>query len=508
MRVTSIHLKNFRSFKDSGLVELGSMNVLIGANNAGKSTLIKALYTMQDGNSTIYQDVRLGIGSESTEILIGVQDIGNYFAGSSNLLESKIIWVLTNSEQLRAGNAYLGVKAGDSRNGLSKIPNIDPHHFIVPFLSQRKTMTYHEDVRSQHAMSVNSNLTFLSAKLARLSNPSFPDHKKYIETCQEVLGFVVTSIPSDNGLRPGIYLKNKETISIDQMGEGVPHVVGLLADLALSEGKLFLIEEPENDLHPRALKALLELISQSAEKNQFVISTHSNIVVRHLASMPDSRLYNITLNSEVQPGEAAVTLVENKPDARLAVLRDLGYELYDFDLWDGWLILEESSAERIIRDYLVPWFAPKLSRIRTISANSISQVEANFEDLNRLVRFTHLEEAYRDAVWVRVDGDPIGKETCKKLQDRYATWKPDRFDFFDQEQFERYYPEEFKEDSATALAIQNRQEKRAAKNELLARVRNWLDEDEVRARKALGTSAKCVIAHLQKIESQLLKRGS
>jgi hypothetical protein len=276
--------------------------------------------------------------------------------------------------------------------------------------------------------------------------------------------------------------------------------------LALSEGKLFLIEEPENDLHPRALKALLDLIIKSAEKNQFVISTHSNIVVRHLASLPDSRLYNITLNTEIQPAEAKATLVENKPDARLAVLRDLGYELYDFDLWDGWLILEESSAERIIRDYLIPWFAPKLSRIRTISANSISQVEANFEDLNRLVRFTHLEDAYKDAVWVRVDGDDIGKETCKKLQERYAAWKPDRFDCFEQEQFEKFYPEEFQVEADMALVIQDRRAKRLAKNDLLSKVRSWLDEDEQRGRKALERSAKNVISHLQKIESQLLKR--
>jgi hypothetical protein len=367
-------------------------------------------------------------------------------------------------------------------------------------------MSYQQDVSSQHAMSVNSNLAYLAAKLVRVSTPSFPEYEKYITACKEILGFEVSATPSDNGLRPGRYLKNREVIAIEQMGEGVPHIVGLLADLALSEGKLFLIEEPENDLHPRALKALLDLIIKSAEKNQFVISTHSNIVVRHLASLPDSRLYNITLNTESQPAEAKAILVENKPDARLAVLRDLGYELYDFDLWDGWLILEESSAERIIRDYLIPWFAPKLSRIRTISANSISQVEANFEDLNRLVRFTHLEDAYKDAVWVRVDGDEIGKDTCKKLQDRYKTWKPDRFDCFEHGQFEKFYPEEFQVEADTTLAIQDKQAKRIAKNNLLSKVRSWLDEDEQRGRKALEQSAKNVISHLQKIETQLLKR--
>jgi len=63
------------------------------------------------------------------------------------------------------------------------------------------------------------------------------------------------------------------------MGEGLANIVALLSELAVNSGKLFLIEMPENDLHPQALKALLDLILESSKRNQFIISTHSNIVV-------------------------------------------------------------------------------------------------------------------------------------------------------------------------------------------------------------------------------------
>ena len=53
----------------------------------------------------------------------------------------------------------------------------------------------------------------------------------------------------------------------------------MLAEITLAKNKLFLIEEPENDLHPKALKALLELILESSASNQFVISTHSNTLI-------------------------------------------------------------------------------------------------------------------------------------------------------------------------------------------------------------------------------------
>jgi energy-coupling factor transporter ATP-binding protein EcfA2 len=41
--LTSMRLRDFRCFHDSGVVELGDLNVFIGANNAGKSTLMSAI---------------------------------------------------------------------------------------------------------------------------------------------------------------------------------------------------------------------------------------------------------------------------------------------------------------------------------------------------------------------------------------------------------------------------------------------------------------------------------
>ena len=316
---------------------------------------------------------------------------------------------------------------------------------------------------------------------------------------------MVTAVPSEGGQRPGIYLPNREPLFIDQMGEGVPNIVMLLADLALSEGKLFLIEESENDLHPGALKALLELIIESSATNQFAISTHSNIVLRHLGSVKDTKVYEINSAPDQLPVEAKIRLVEPTVQARLKVLRDLGYSFSDFELWDGWLFLEEASAERIIRDYLIPWFVPTLSRVRTLAAGGASKVEPAFEDFYRLVRFTHLERAYTNAAWVRVDGDVAGKKLIETLKERFSTWDPDRFACFQNSQFEHYYPYEFKDRIKNTLAISDKQLLRSSKHELLDDVRSWLDADQVRGTKALQISAHEIIQDLKKIATQLQK---
>ncbi|HEU5106578.1 MAG TPA: AAA family ATPase [Solirubrobacterales bacterium] len=496
MRIESFQINNFRSFTRTANVPLGSVNVFIGPNNTGKSSVLKALSVLQYPSPTP-ADIR--IGAPEAEINLLLQDIYTFEPWRDLEVASGGIRATVTPEATR-----LVLESNDGRRFDPQVLSaVETSHFIVPYLSKRKTAGYAEDVRESNAMAVGSDFTHLAAKLSRLGNPGFPAHRRYYDTCSEILGFTVTAVPSMNGQRPGTFLADGRTLPLDQMGEGVPNIVGMLADLALAKGKLFLVEEPENDLHPEALKALLDLLLESAKSNQLVVSTHSNIVARHLGAATGSLLYHVDAERGVMPPNATIKLVAPTPAARIEVLKELGYSFADLDLWDGWILLEEASAERIIRDYLIPWFAPKLTRLRTLATKGNQEVEPTFADFNRLVRFTHLEEAYRDTAWVLVDGDEAGKQIVARLRSEYRSWSPDRFDHFDQPQFEQYYPAEFAEQASAVLAETGKQERRERKKALLLDVCQWLEEDEDRGRQALSRSAAIVIEHLRRIETEL-----
>lgn len=86
------------------------------------------------------------------------------------------------------------------------------------------------------------------------------------------------------------------------------------------------------------------------------------------------------------------------------MLEELGYEAFDFGQWKAWLILEESSAEVIIREFLIPTFVHKLiNKLKTYSARSLSEIELKFKDFNNLFVFVHLEQIYKNKAWVIVD---------------------------------------------------------------------------------------------------------
>src|SRR5690348_992331 len=60
MRVTSLQVSNLRSIASMAPIDLSSITLLVGPNNAGKSSLLRALYSIQDGGGDLGQDLRLG----------------------------------------------------------------------------------------------------------------------------------------------------------------------------------------------------------------------------------------------------------------------------------------------------------------------------------------------------------------------------------------------------------------------------------------------------------------
>jgi hypothetical protein len=226
-------------------------------------------------------------------------------------------------------------------------------------------------------------------------------------------------------------------------------------------------------------------------------------VVRQLGGLRGAKLYKVDQDPGSPIGPSTVEAIGEEPADRIAVLAELGYELYDFELYDGWVFLEESSAERIIRDFLIPWFFPRLSRVRTVAAGGVSEVGPMFQDFKRLFLFTHLEERYQDRAYVVVDGDEVGSKAVAGLRDAYPSTDPDRFMQFSRPQFEWYYPAPFKPQVEAALAEGDKKARREGKRILLDQVRAWLSEDEARGREALAQSAAEVIELLGRIDKEL-----
>ncbi len=516
MWVSKVHLRNIKGFADSGTIELSKgINVLLGANNAGKSILIKALFILQDARAIQLTDLR--IGQNEGSMLIDLEDIPDGYvfpsidinklvSGTTGKFDFKINYANTNvnNPQIQGNLDFGGSIVQSIAGGGGPIGNVEPYNFIYPFLSKRKAISYSEQVNRVNATLVSPNLINIVSKIDRIANPQHPAYEAYKSACESIMGFFVSTFQTVNGKQAGMLINNFDGIPLEAMGEGVANLVGIIVDLCLAENKLFLIEELENDIHPKALKQLLEVIIQKSQTNQFVISTHSNIVTKYLGSVPESKLYYVTWELQNRVPTSQLIEVGNSPDERRKALEDLGYELIDYDLAKAWLILEESSAESIIREHLIPWFAPGLvGKVRTIASQGTSDVEPKFNDFNRLFLFLHLERIYRNCAWVIADGDPSGLAVISRLKQKYTPsgWAGEHFRNLSKSNFEEYYPSRFNDEVSKALATHEREAKQAAKKQLLENVLAWIAGEEQQAKAEFATSADEIITMLKEIEA-------
>ena len=494
MWVSQVQLTNVRGFVDAKINFSKKINILIGSNNCGKTTLLNSVFMLQ-GTPLNVQDIR--VRSDTGQISMWLQDIEKKF-GIKLSSDQYLLFHLAGRRTIRSEvNNHGQFKILQSR---------EPNNFIYPYLSKRKAASFSHDINSNAAYSVTGTYSNLYAKIDNLLDPQRPAHDDYIKACDDILGFRVSTVPSDQGKEAVFLINNFENIPLIRMGEGVPNLLGLIVDLCVAENKLFLIEEPENDIHPRALKNLLQLIVKKSEKNQFIITTHSNIVTKYLGAQDDSKIISVSMEfGEDRIPVSKADYVETQEE-RIKVLEDLGYDLFDYDLWGAWLFLEESSAERIIREFLIPWFVPDLAAtLRTFSASGVDKIDTKFDDFNHLFVFLHLQENYKNKAWVVVDGGEMEQEIIDRLKSAYTKsgWDEEHFLQLSEHDFEVYYPEFFQESVSDILKIQDKKKKRAAKKDLLIELIDWCNEDPDRGRSAFQESAGEIIDLLRNIASKL-----
>lgn len=374
MRLTQLVVQNFRMLRELKLDGLKALNVFIGPNATGKSTVLQAArLLLQDPNISMMADDCFRAHAGEPIIIEGTlsfddrdyQDVAEraaYTGGRPNPPErvvDRISQIL--GEQVGAmfrvtaprerGTAGQSIKQlrvdGDDLTGLlgAKLPRDDPWisgtRGGVSGLTNYLHAAFEEMMRAKSMFlptgrNVASQFTgrrveeispgdtgpwMLQAKVE--DRPELPEYEDKLKAFLPHLESLRTSLSSAQQGQFELGAVEEElpgTTPANRWSSGTLHLaLTLLGLVGLPEGSVMLIEEPELSLHPYALRRLMDLVREAADSGriQFFLTTHSPVVTEGIH--PDEADHGLWRFSRKEDGSAEANVSTTEAEVAEAI---------------------------------------------------------------------------------------------------------------------------------------------------------------------------------------------
>lgn len=311
--VKSLSVSGYKSIRELKDFQLNKLNVLIGANGAGKTNFINLFRLL---NEMYEQQLQLYVQKQG-----GPDSLLHFGRGTSERLHAEFYFsangyrfnlVPTSDNRLvfefeqswfkgvlfpNSSSAILGVGHAESHLKEAK-DSYSP--YVRESVSNWRVYHFHDTsdtakVKQRHAANDNLRLkpdaANLAAYLRMLKEKHEAEYQRIIETIRLVMPFF-----DDFVHRPG----EPEYVELEWQQKGKPdtpfkaHMLSdgslrfiCLATLLLQPVSLLpdtiLIDEPELGLHPYAITVLVDIFKQVAEDKQLIVSTQSVELVNELS---------------------------------------------------------------------------------------------------------------------------------------------------------------------------------------------------------------------------------
>ena len=329
--VKSIRVKGFKKISDTTF-KLDRINIFVGANNSGKSSVLQAV---QFAIGTAQTGSRVGIRRNSTG------DSESFTADASSFLYLPIreLEALIHDRNLTQSvgvditfsteteETTISIKRGKNRN-LAIAMSVSN---LLPALKDTKTpfcvytpglsgISISEEFKTKavvlkSATRGDSNL-YLRNVLLLLKEKS-SSWEKFAESVQRFFsGYVIEvkfSPEADETIDVHVKAKDEEgkmiELPIDAMGTSALQVLQILSYVYYFNPPLLILDEPDTHLHPNNQRILVSLLDEISLETgmQVLIATHSRHIIdeaRDIASF--FWMQNGTLNKKINGNEDAV----------------------------------------------------------------------------------------------------------------------------------------------------------------------------------------------------------
>lgn len=454
-----IKVRNYKCFGDEyqGFDKIYPINIIIGKNNSGKSTLLDIVNYSINPNIDFLKSTRKGkrisivlsrtipdslsqtirsvhkydlkdkrvhitFDSSNTKNLIEIASFKNDTVINDSVLQNLLASFVQNSDlpfkgrHLKKINAERDIVTENDNDNLSISPNGGgATNIIQQILNHVKYET-------------------------RLINRFFLDSLNRILNPEIEFTNIITK---KDGTSWEIYFEHKDNgfISLSKMGSGIKTIILTLLNLLVvpeiekkeKKAYVFAFEELENNLHPALLRRLFAYIIDYCEKHKayFFITTHSSIVIDIFGNYENAQIIHVTDRGDQSICTAVSSHLHNKN-----ILKDLDIRASDL-LQSNGIIWVEGPSDRVYINRWLSLIDPQLKEgihysILFYGGRLLSNLSFDFEwfekELIPLLKVNHNafvvidrdgenEEAQLNETKQRIQQE-IGEDNCWVTQGR------------------------------------------------------------------------------------------
>jgi len=330
--LNNIEIQNYRNLKHLRIEKLGRVNLIIGRNNTGKTSLLEAFYLFvnQDEVEAVSNIInnrgeRYSLETSESDSEKTLKIVNNLF-WDRNKNGTSVIKIESNDKAFILGTRKLlrtDINPPTIQCWIEIVRDKNkPQKFIV-FTGSRGELKNIPDERNEVTATINvkfvestiaSSRQNHSNQLAAYHDSIFlEDNYEYvIEALQIIDNNIerVAYLPDLilNERFPVARLKNGERINLLSMGDGINRILAIILTMLNCEDGYLLIDEFENGLHYSVQEKLWEIIFHLAERLniQVFATTHSSDTIRAFE--------NIVNQNEMTPLDGLLIKLENIND--------------------------------------------------------------------------------------------------------------------------------------------------------------------------------------------------
>lgn len=472
MKISKLHIRNFKAIRDMQIDGIESALILVGQNNTGKTTVLDAI-RIAGGDQVRPED--FGEDHANIEISVTLEftdaDLEQLFRkGAVSKYRRKEAWMQDFCKKLPSfSNGTLSFTCIANEEG--RVRYSDGRKKNNPYLLQVFPKTYYMDterntnqlqrdllmlregdllqrMRSGCCIFTQSKTCSHCFSCIGLINQKKPeeldafevskllDYKLYQVNLDEYAKRINKCFHKNGGQDVILYSMNRNVEQMLQVTTEILHPVGSqpkplehmgkgmrsIYMLSLLEAyteieerlpSILMIEEPETFLHPKMQKVAGEILYRLSRKNQVIFSTHSPNLLPN---------FNSREIRQVVLDEAGYSNVRKETDIS-AILEDLGYTANDLMNVNFVFIVEgrqdKSRLPLLLKKYYSETYDTdgKLSRIAIITTNSCTNIKtyANLKYMNQVY--------LRDQFLMIRDGDgkdrdQLIRQLCKYYEEQ------------------------------------------------------------------------------------------